>query len=95
MSLLPDDDDDKKRKKGIEQGGGNLSAENPQKKGDAPPVFMMPDGLSYLHVKRNGLIFGCATARNVSPTTVIEVRFRTFELTVHSIFEFFILGFER
>jgi hypothetical protein len=42
-------------------------------KGDAPPVFMMPDGLSYFHVKRNGLIFGCSTARNVSPTTVIDV----------------------
>ena len=42
--------------------------------GDAPPVFLMPDGLSYLHVKRNGLIFGCATARNVSAVTVIEVR---------------------
>lgn len=42
--------------------------------GDAPPVFIMPDGLSYLHVKRNGLIFGCATARNVSGVTVIEVR---------------------
>ena len=42
-------------------------------KGDAPPVFVMPDGLSYLHVKRNGLIFGCSTARNVSPCTVIEV----------------------
>lgn len=44
-----------------------------QNKGDAPPVFMMPDGLSYFHVKRNGLIFGCSTARNVSPTTVIDV----------------------
>jgi hypothetical protein len=42
--------------------------------GDAPPAFMMPDGLTYLHVKRNGLIFGCATARNVSAVTVIEVR---------------------
>jgi len=41
--------------------------------GDAPPVFLMPDGLSYLHVKRNGLIFGCATARNVSAVTVIEL----------------------
>jgi len=41
--------------------------------GDAPPVFMMPDGLTYLHVKRNGLIFGCATARNVSAVTVIEL----------------------
>lgn len=45
-----------------------------ERKGDAPPVFMMPDGLSYFHVKRNGLIFGCSTARNVSPTTVIDVR---------------------
>ena len=44
-----------------------------ERKGDAPPVFMMPDGLSYFHVKRNGLIFGCSTARNVSPTTVIDV----------------------
>ena len=43
------------------------------KTGDAPPVFLMPDGLSYMHVKRNGLIFGCATARNVSAVTVIEV----------------------
>jgi len=41
--------------------------------GDAPPVFIMPDGLSYLHVKRNGLIFGCSTDRNVSPSTVIEI----------------------
>ena len=41
--------------------------------GDAPPVFMMPDGLTYLHVKRNGLLFGCATVRNSSPVTVIEV----------------------
>ena len=44
-------------------------------KADAPPVFMMPDGLSYLHVKRNGLIFGCSTARNESPITIIEVSF--------------------
>lgn len=45
---------------------------------DAPPVFTMPDGLSYLHVKRNGLIFGCSTARNVSPATIVEVRERVF-----------------
>lgn len=51
-------------------------------KGDAPPVFMMPDGLSYLHVKRNGLIFGCASARNVSPTTVIEVRKANFSIGI-------------
>jgi AP-4 complex subunit mu-1 len=44
------------------------------KTGDAPPVFLMPDGLTYMHVKRNGLIFGCSTARNVSAVTVIEVR---------------------
>lgn len=40
---------------------------------DAPPVFVMADGLSYLHVKRNGLIFGCSTANNISPSFVIEV----------------------
>lgn len=44
-----------------------------KRKANAPPVFIMPDGLSYCHVKRNGLIFGCATARNISPTTVIQV----------------------
>jgi AP-4 complex subunit mu-1 len=44
-----------------------------KKKADAPPVFMMPDGLSYLRVKRNGLIFGCSTARNESPITIIEL----------------------
>ena len=59
--------------------GGGADGEKPtteegtKKKGDAPPVFMMPDGLTYLHVKRNGLIFGCATARNCSPVTTIEV----------------------
>jgi len=50
---------------------GNFSIQ--EKKGDAPPVFIMPDGLSYLHVKRNGLIFGCSTPQNVSPCTVIEL----------------------
>lgn len=49
----------------------NKPGEAPKKAGDAPPVFMMPDGLTYLHVKRNGLIFGCAVARNVSPVTII------------------------
>ena len=44
-----------------------------KRKGDAPPVFMMPDGMCYIHVKRNGLIFCCTTARNPSPNTVIEV----------------------
>jgi AP-4 complex subunit mu-1 len=44
-----------------------------KRKVDAPPVFVMPDGLSYFHVKRNGMIFGCSSARNVSPTCVIEV----------------------
>ena len=43
-------------------------------KQDPPPVFKMSDGLSYLHVKRNGLIFGCSTARNISPSFVLEVR---------------------
>jgi AP-4 complex subunit mu-1 len=41
--------------------------------GDAPPVLMMPDGFTYFYIKRNGLIFGASTARNVSPNTVLEV----------------------
>ena len=44
--------------------------------GDAPPVLLMPDGFTYFHIKRNGLIFGASTARNVSPNTVLEVRQR-------------------
>jgi AP-4 complex subunit mu-1 len=59
----------------VQGGSGAVDGSKKQKSGDAPPVFMMPDGLTYLHVKRNGLIFGCATSRNVSPTTVIEVSF--------------------
>ena len=60
-------------------GGGTVAGSNSggtQKKVlDAPPVFVMPDGCSYFHVKRNGLIFGCATEKNVSPVVVIEVSF--------------------
>jgi len=52
---------------------GNLLASN-KRNGDAPPVFIMPDGMVYIHVKRNGLIFCVTTARNSSPNTVIEVR---------------------
>lgn len=58
-----------------EQGGDSqVTSSAGKRKGDAPPLFIMPDGLTYLHVKRNGLIFACSTARNVSPNTVIEVR---------------------
>lgn len=46
--------------------------------GDAPPVFVMPDGLTYFHIKRNGLVLGASSARNVSPNTVLEVRFFRF-----------------
>ena len=42
--------------------------------GDAPPVFPMPDGHTYIHIKRNGLIFAASTIRNISPNTVLEVR---------------------
>lgn len=42
--------------------------------GDAPPVMLMQDGFTYFHVKRNGLIFGASSAKNVSPNTVLEVR---------------------
>lgn len=53
---------------------GMESSKESKRFGDAPPVFVMPDGYSYMHVKRNGLIFGCATEKNVSPVVVIEVR---------------------
>eukprot|EP00563_Minutocellus_polymorphus_P004653 CAMPEP_0181033342 /NCGR_PEP_ID=MMETSP1070-20121207/7205_1 /TAXON_ID=265543 /ORGANISM="Minutocellus polymorphus, Strain NH13" /LENGTH=495 /DNA_ID=CAMNT_0023110761 /DNA_START=77 /DNA_END=1561 /DNA_ORIENTATION=+ len=53
--------------------GSSGGGESTERKGDAPPVFIMPDGLSYIHVKRNGLIFGCSTNRNVSPCTVVEL----------------------
>jgi AP-4 complex subunit mu-1 len=46
---------------------------HPKTKKDPPPVFLMPDGQSYLHINRNGLIFGCATSQNISPCTVIEL----------------------
>lgn len=62
---------------GADGGGGEGSgsaAIEPQTKMDPPPVFLMPDGQSYFHVNRNGLIFACSTQRNVSPCTVIEVR---------------------
>lgn len=53
--------------------GAVESKESAKRFGDAPPVFVMPDGYSYMHVKRNGLIFGCATEKNISPVVVIEV----------------------
>ena len=58
-----------------EPGEGTAESKESQAKrfGDAPPVFVMPDGYSYMHVKRNGLIFGCATEKNISPVVVIEV----------------------
>ena len=46
--------------------------------GDAPPVFPMPDGHTYIHIKRNGLIFAASTIRNISPNTVLEVRLFVF-----------------
>jgi len=57
----------------VGSGEGGLDAKDSKKFGDAPPVFVMPDGYSYMHVKRNGLIFGCATEKNISPVVVIEV----------------------
>jgi hypothetical protein len=44
-----------------------------KQKYDAPPVFPMPDGYTYFHIKRNGLIFGASSVRNASPNTVLEV----------------------
>jgi hypothetical protein len=54
--------------------GSTTSTTGSIRTGDAPPVFMMPDGHTYFHIKRNGLIFGASTVRNVSANTVLEVR---------------------
>jgi len=55
------------------EGESSSKESNSKRFGDAPPVFVMPDGYSYMHVKRNGLIFGCATEKNISPVVVIEL----------------------
>jgi AP-4 complex subunit mu-1 len=54
-------------------GGGGVGGTMKKKKKDPPPVFIMPDGKSYFHINRNGLLFACSTDKNVSPCTVIEV----------------------
>lgn len=72
--MNPDGEEDFNQEEIGEGGHGGESTKQRMKKGDAPPVFTMPDGMCYLHVKRNGLIFCCTTPRNVSPNTVIEVR---------------------
>ena len=61
-----------KKSAGIVDAGDGSGVDDGVKR-DPPPVFIMPDGQSYLHIYRNGLIFGCATTKNVSPCTVIEV----------------------
>ena len=63
-----DEDEDNLDHDDVAEDGAKL-----KRTGDAPPVFFMPDGMVYIHVKRNGLIFCCTTARNISPNTVIEV----------------------
>ena len=55
-------------------GTDSSSSSSSLRTGDAPPVFPMPDGHTYLHIKRNGLIFAASTVRNSSPNTVLEVR---------------------
>lgn len=41
-------------------------------KGDCPPVFQA-DGVNFLFVRKNGLLFGATTRFNVSPSTTIEL----------------------
>jgi AP-4 complex subunit mu-1 len=59
----------------VKEGGGGTSSSNVAAKrmGDAPPVLLMEDGFTYFHIKRNGLIFGASSGKNVSPNTVLEV----------------------
>ena len=40
--------------------------------GDAPPVFQV-DGVTYMFVRKNGLLFACNTRFNVSPSTYLEL----------------------
>ena len=72
---------------GVELGGEssvvNESKQN-HKKADPPPVFLMPDGQSYFHVNRNGLVFACSTERNISPCAVVEVSIFGWESGVSS-----------
>lgn len=63
-------DEDENEAKASDGHGHGLGSHMKQ---DPPPVFRMPDGQSYLHINRNGLIFACATCTNVSPCTVIEL----------------------
>jgi len=39
--------------------------------GDAPPVFSV-DGVHYLHIRKNGLLFVCTSRFNLSPSIFIE-----------------------
>lgn len=45
-------------------------------KGDAPPVFNV-DGVNFLFVRKNGLLFGATTRFNVSPSATVELLNRT------------------
>jgi AP-4 complex subunit mu-1 len=62
----------------VKEGGGGTSSSSgaaAKRTGDAPPVLLMEDGYTYFHIKRNGLIFGASSAKNVSPNTVLEVSY--------------------
>jgi hypothetical protein len=69
-----------------------------KQKYDAPPVFPMPDGYTYFHIKRNGLIFAASSVRNASPNTVLEVskekkRKQTHVPTLHCFYSLFTYRF--
>lgn len=42
------------------------------KKGDAPPVFML-DNVTYIYIRRNGLIIATTTKYNTSPSETLEL----------------------
>ena len=40
--------------------------------GDCPPAFNV-DKVNYIHIRKNGLLFGATSRFNVSPSTIIEM----------------------
>lgn len=75
-SVLMDGSSEEKKEEDVaagEEGGSGMTSGGGGGVTDPPPVFLMPDGQSYFHINKNGLIFACASNKNVSPCLVIEL----------------------